>query len=187
MRPDGDGANRKACKENVGGDGMNIRVVRAEDVQAAQAIRLRSLREHPEAFGSSYEDEALLTPESLVERLRPTADRRLFGAWVDEALVGTLHFSRSTGKKIRHRAGLGAMYVAPERRGRGIGRALLTTAIAYARTLLDLEQVILAVTVGNEAARALYLTAGFTPTFVEKRYIKVDSVYYDIEWMNLHL
>ena len=166
---------------------MNIRVVQAEDVQAAQAIRLRSLREHPEAFGSSYEDEALLTPESLVERLRPTADRRLFGAWVDEALVGTLHFSRSTGKKIRHRAGLGAMYVAPERRGRGIGRALLTTAIDYARTLPDLEQVILAVTVGNEAARALYLAAGFTPTFVEKRYIKVDSVYYDIEWMILHL
>ena len=79
------------------------------------------------------------------------------------------------------------MYVAPEMRGRGIGRALLTTAIDYARTLPDLEQVILAVTLSNQAARALYLAAGFTPTFVEKRYIKVDSVYYDIEWMTLHI
>src|SRR5687768_18603458 len=120
---------------------MNICVVQAEDSEAAHVLRLRSLHEHPEAFSSSYEDEVLLTPESLVERLRPTVDRRLFGAWVDEGLVGTLHFSRSTGKKVRHRAGLGAMYVVPEMRGRGIGRTLLTTAIDYARTLPDLEQV----------------------------------------------
>jgi RimJ/RimL family protein N-acetyltransferase len=39
------------------------------------------------------------------------------------------------------------------------------------------------VTAGNDAARALYVAAGFVPFGVEPRFIRVDDRYYDIEWM----
>ena len=79
------------------------------------------------------------------------------------------------------------MYVAAEACGQGIGRALMTELIERAGRLPALEEIILAVTVGNVTARSIYLAAGFQPSHVEKRYIKVADRYYDIEWMTLCL
>lgn len=52
--------------------------------------------------------------------------------------------------------------VAPEERGRGLGRYLLKSVIAEA-ALLAVETVFLEVRESNRAARALYETAGFEP------------------------
>lgn len=164
---------------------MNVRVLKPEDAEVFQALRLRALREHPEAFGSAYEDESTLPIETIRERLQFSPDRTVFGAFSDEILVGTSMFHRYAGRKTRHRAMIGAMYVATEMRGRGIGAALLNETIHHARSLVELEELILAVTVGNGAARALYQAAGFSASHVEQRYIKVDGQYYDIEWMVL--
>ncbi len=49
------------------------------------------------------------------------------------------------------------------------------------------EEVVLAVTVGNELAHRLYVAAGFKPYCIEPRYIKLDDQYFDIEWMVLLL
>ena len=166
---------------------MKVRVLTAEDASVWQALRLAALRDHPEAFGSAYEDELTLSLETVAERLRPQPDRRVFGAWVGDELAGVLSFHRSPGRKTRHRGGLGAMYVAPAHRGQHIGRRLLDAAIQHARTLPDLEELVLAVTVGNPVARHLYLAAGFEPSHIEPRYIKVGDQYYDIEWLSLHL
>ena len=86
-----------------------------------------------------------------------------------------------------HRGGIGGMYVAPEARDQGIGTDLLSALVQRASKLPDLEEIILAVTVGNVTARSIYLAAGFQPSHVEKRYIKVADRYYDIEWMTLLL
>ncbi|MFN8490860.1 MAG: GNAT family N-acetyltransferase [Caldilineaceae bacterium] len=166
---------------------MNIRVLKPEDAEPYHKLRLQALREHPEAFGSAFEDEADLPLSSVAERLQPTSDNAILGAWLDNALVGLLSFARYRGRKTRHRAMIGAMYVAPEVRGRGIGSALLNEAIHHARALADLEELILAVTVGNETARSLYQATGFAPSHIERRYIKVDNQYYDIEWMTMQL
>jgi GNAT superfamily N-acetyltransferase len=166
---------------------MQIRLFEAEDAPVLQPLRLRSLREHPEAFGSSYEDECQLPLETVANYLRPTPDSWMLGAWVDMQLMGMLSFRRNPGRKVRHRGGLGAMYVAPEYRGQGIGAALLAEAIRRAHTILDLEELTLAVTVSNQVAKSLYLRAGFVPSHVEKRYIKIDHHYFDIEWMTMRL
>jgi RimJ/RimL family protein N-acetyltransferase len=59
--------------------------------------------------------------------------------------------------------------------------------LEYARAQRGLEALIIAVTVGNEPARQLYLSAGFVSTFVEEGYIKWEGRYYDIEWMRMGL
>jgi ribosomal protein S18 acetylase RimI-like enzyme len=79
------------------------------------------------------------------------------------------------------------MYIVPEFQKRRIGRALLEDTISFAKTLDGVEMITLAVTVGNDPARNLYMSSGFIPFGIEPRYICVDRTYYDIEWMILDL
>ena len=166
---------------------FSIRALTKTDVQAFRALRLRSLREHPEAFGSSAEEEEALTTEQLAERLSASPDANHFGAFVSEQLMGILGFFRNNRTKTRHKAYLGSMYVLPEVRGQGVGKALLVEAIRHSRALPELEELVLAVTVGNERARSLYLGVVFEAYCVEPRYIKLDGRYFDIEWLVLRL
>ena len=166
----------------------NIRRLGGQDAPVYQPLRLRALREHPEAFGSSLEDEQPLSLEEVARRLGDTSGNSIsFGAWSDCQLVGIASLFRSPRLKTRHKAIVGGMYVAPEARGKRIGKALLEHTLSHARTMEGLEDVTLAVTVGNDTARGLYLGAGFVPYGVEPRYIKLGNQYFDIEWMILRL
>lgn len=164
---------------------MEIRTLTPADAESYQAIRLRSLQEHPEAFGSAYEDEAERSMETVRERLIASPGRYILGAWGGKQLVGIAGFFRNEGRKTRHRGGIGAMYVAPEARGQGVGVAILNEIIQHAKTLEGLEEIVLAVTVGNPAARKIYTQVGFEPAYIEKRYLKIEGRYYDLEWMTL--
>ena len=165
---------------------MIIQSLTATDAARYQSLRLRALREHPEAFAAAWEEEQQLSLETIATRLQQSsAERYILGAFAGEELSGLLHFRRWEGLKIRHRASIGGMYVPPEYRDQGIGKALLLDAITRAHTLSGLEDLILAVTVGNERARALYVAVGFTSVAIEPRYLKIGEQYFDIEWMHL--
>jgi RimJ/RimL family protein N-acetyltransferase len=167
---------------------MVLRPLSATDAEAYQALRLRSLEEHPEAFALALEDEQQTSLETVARRLeQASTERYILGAFEGKTLIGMLSFRRWEGLKIQHRASVGGMYVPPELRGRGVGRALLEEAIDRARAITGVEDLMLAVTVGNEQARALYLKVGFIPVAIDPRYIKVGERYFDIEWMQLHL
>src|SRR5215475_12690348 len=165
---------------------MLIRSLTATHAARYQPLLLRALREHPAAFAATFEEERQFSLETVANRLQQSStERYTLGALEGEELSGLLHFRRGEGLKIRHRASLGGMYVPLEYRGRGIGKRLLLEALARARTLEGLEDLILAVTVGNERARALYLAVGFRVVMREPRYLKIREEYFDIEWMHL--
>lgn len=164
-----------------------VRVLGVDNAAAYQVLRLRSLQEHPEAFSSSYEDEVGRPLSAVAERLQELPGRFTLGAWRADTLVGTASFRQDAGRKTCHRGWVWGTYVVPEARGLGIGRALMSDLIERASRIPTLEEIILAVTVGNGAARSIYLAAGFQLSHVEKRYLKVADRYYDIEWMTLIL
>lgn len=168
---------------------VQLQLLTPSDAAAYQSVRLRALQEHPEAFGSSYEDEAHQPIEAVAARLEESDDQFVLGAWQQpNQLVGIVALHRSPRLKVRHRAGVGGMYIAPEARGQGIGKAMIQKLIALAPNKLpNLEEIILAVTVGNSAARSIYVGVGFEPSHIEERYIKIGTTYYDIEWMTLRL
>ena len=167
---------------------VELREFRAdrEDFDAYLPLRVRALEEHPESFGSAPEDMRNFTYEAWID-LRQNPNMPAFGAFIDGDLVGTIGMNRSPRAKMRHRMDIGAMYVMPEHQGKGIGRMLLDKAIDYARTQDGVEDIVLAVTCGNNAARHLYRSAGFVSWGIDPRYIKHDGIYYDIEWMVLVL
>jgi ribosomal protein S18 acetylase RimI-like enzyme len=105
---------------------MVLRTLTTTDAGAYQALRLRSLREHPEAFALALEEEQQTSLETVARRLeRSSTERYILGAFEGENLIGILSFRRWEGLKIRHRASIGGMYVRPELRGRGVGKTLL--------------------------------------------------------------
>jgi ribosomal protein S18 acetylase RimI-like enzyme len=165
-----------------------IRALAPEDAADYQTLRLRALRDHPEVFGASLRDEEEQTVEQVAGRLAAkTPEDFILGAYVETGLSGMLGLARREGAKRCHRAIISGMYVAPEQRQSGLGRALLGEAIRSARTLDGLEILLLAVAVGNEPARRLYVSAGFEPHYVDWHALKVDGAYIDLEWMRLVL
>jgi len=169
-------------------DTATVRLLTADDANQYRRVRLQALREHPEAFGSAAEDFAAQPLSDVADRLRSQSERfSLFGAFDGTELIGLVGFGRDGGLKVRHRGGVYQMYVTPEQRGKGLGWLLLEHAVVYARPLPGLEEINLAVTVGNEPARRLYERYGFVFSHREPRYIKIGSSYYDIDWMTLRL
>ena len=168
---------------------MEIRQLPVEDAAIYRELRLRALREDPEAFGETYE-EALANPLARTEeRLRAQAapdGSFTLGAFQD-GLVGAVTLLREVRVKMRHRAVIVGMYVTPEVRGRGVGRALLSAACARAATLNGLAQLHLAVVMPNAPARQLYRSMGFVPYGVEPRALNVGDRYWDEELMMLAL
>jgi L-amino acid N-acyltransferase YncA len=79
------------------------------------------------------------------------------------------------------------MYVPQELRGKGVGKALLEAAIAYAKTLSGLEQINLAVVLTSKEARKLFISIGFETYGLERHALKLHDHYFDQEHMTLRL
>jgi ribosomal protein S18 acetylase RimI-like enzyme len=166
---------------------LEIRELTAADAEIFRTLRLRALQEEPEAFGSSWEEENARPLEQTVARLQAEG-MTAFGAFdADSNLVGMVRLFRHDGVKVRHKADIISMYVAPEVRGRGVGRMLMEAAIERARVTPGVEQLLLAVNVTNAPARNLYLSLGFEPFGREPLALKLGDRYYDEEMMALFL
>ena len=139
-----------------------IRRLQPADVALFQALRRRALTEHPLAFLSSPQDDRSNDTQDQVRQLQQPERFAIFGA-CDAAgtLVGMVGLIRQPQAKSAHRAMIWGMYVAPEARRLGAGRALMQAALAHVRTWPGVTRVTLCVTDAAPEARALYLSLGF--------------------------
>lgn len=168
-----------------------VRVLGSDDAAAYQALRLRGLREHPQAFTSSAEQDAGLPLSWAQRRLTRDAARAhdcFLGAFSEDGvLVGIVGLEGHYRPKERHNATLVGMYVPRERAGTGLGRVLAQALVDLARKTPVLTQLDLTVTAGNARAQALYEHCGFAVVGVWPRAIQVDGVYHDKLRMQLQL
>lgn len=165
---------------------MNIRQLSASDASDYQELRLFALQESPAAFGSSFEEEVNRPLEVVEERLADTVNH-IFGTFGDDGrLMGTVTLRRNQHAKSAHKATIFAMYVAPDVRKQGLGRALLQAAISQARDL-GLSWLKLMVNSANAEAVTLYLSTGFETYGLEQDAFRIQDDSYDAAYMTLRL
>lgn len=165
---------------------MEILQLTPDDAWAYQKLRLFALQESPTAFGSSYAEMADRPLEMFVERLSD-ARNHVFGAFTDnERLVGIATLRREQREKTGHTAHVFGMYVLPEHRRQGLGRALLEKLISTASDL-GVRQVNLSVVSANKAAVYLYESCGFERFGLEKDAFRIEDDFYDVAYMALRL
>lgn len=167
-----------------------IRTLEPDDAADYQILRLRGLREHPEAFTSSWEREVDRPLAWSQRRLTTDAMRPhdvFLGAFGVSGLLGVVGLVGRYRPKESHNASLVGMYVPLELAGCGIGQALVQAIVAQARDWPTLEQIDLTVTAGNGRAQVLYERVGFTVVGVMPCAIKVNGACLDKVCMQLRL
>lgn len=133
---------------------IEVRLLTADDWKVWRDLRLRSLADAPDAFGSTLARERAFTEETWRQRAAGNAVIALvdgtpaaLGAWF-EPDPETAHIV--------------AMWTAPEFRGRGIAVLVLDALVASGRAAG--LRVMLDVARGNSVARSLYERYGFVAT-----------------------
>ncbi len=157
---------------------MHLAPLTARDAAQYRSLMLQAYAHDADAFTSTA-DERAAEPESWwIERIGgPRLDRAAFGAFVGSELVGTAALEFSRRPKTKHRVRLIGMFVQPQRRGAGVGKALLEAATEYALARDGARTMILTVTEGNAPAIALYTSFGFTSFGAEPMAILTPSGY----------
>jgi ribosomal protein S18 acetylase RimI-like enzyme len=158
---------------------MLLRTLTPEDAAVFQALRLRGLKECPEAFASSYEEEVGTRPEEIAKRLEPKPDSAIVGAFREDKLVALTGVQREGMAKLAHKAFIWGVYVAPETRGSGVGSRVVSHALSYASETLGVRQVNLGVNTKNTAAVALYSKLGFTQYGLERGFLLLAGELHD--------
>jgi ribosomal protein S18 acetylase RimI-like enzyme len=123
----------------------------------------------------------------IEEIRRRLAAAPMIAAFEGDAIAGMAGIYLDHRMKQRHRAHAWGVYVAPEARGRGVGRLLMSAVIEAARTLPAVDLLQLTVATHAKEALALYRSLGFRIYGTEERALKIDGEYVDEHYMVLDL
>ena len=138
-----------------------VRRLGAHEADLLRDVRLRALRDAPMAFGSTLAREQGYEPETWERWAAEAAAGERQAVFIAEPAAGMA--SGVIDDDDAALAYLYAMWVAPEARGSGAGKALLGAVVAWA-TERGAERLTTSVTDGNAVAAGLYTAAGFADT-----------------------
>ena len=119
-----------------------IRKLQPHESAVYREVRLACLKNVPQYFGSTYEEE-VLNPKFMFETFIETdsADHVMFGAFDQERLIGITGFNRMARQRAMNRGEIVQVYVDSNYRGQNIGEKLIRQALDYAFHLEGIEQI----------------------------------------------
>jgi ribosomal protein S18 acetylase RimI-like enzyme len=168
----------------------SVRRLGVDDTPALVLLRREALEVDPLAFASSLEDDRALSLDFVRAALADDQEQAVFGLFLGTDgtdLAGMVGLIRESKVKLRHKATIWGVYVAPRGRSKGSGRALLEAAIEQAQHWPGLVQVQLSVSDTAVHARRLYETMGFRPWGREPRAFRWEGRFIDDHYLALDL
>jgi ribosomal protein S18 acetylase RimI-like enzyme len=165
---------------------IKYRVLTSEDREKYRQIRLECLKNYPQNFGTLYEDEinsSSLKFDNIISQ-NDSADF-LFGAFINEKLVGICGNIQEDRIKTRHIAEISHVYVSPDFGKKGIATNLLKLTLEKVFSNNIVEQIILGVVKSNTQAIEIYQKAGFKQYGILENYYKFNDSYETLVLMNL--
>jgi ribosomal protein S18 acetylase RimI-like enzyme len=153
---------------------MKIRILTQNDWKIWKTFRLNALKDSPNNFGSSFEEEFNLSDLDFQEGMTKS---QIFCAFADDALVSSAGFYSLQTDKTRHRGIIWGMYTLPEYREKGFASALMKTVIEHAKSRVS--QIHLTCVTSNDIGLKFYLKHGFKIYGTEPKALKVNDIYFD--------
>lgn len=147
--------------------------------RAAKDLRVRSVREEPRAYGQTPEEALAVSEEKWREELR---EGHYLFVESGGSLSGMACLVPEKLEKLRHTAWIYNVYIAPELRGRGAGREMLTRLINEGKEKYpQLVKVMLYASCTQTAALSLYESLGFQKVGLLEKHMLVAGEFVD-EW-----
>jgi len=137
---------------------IQIQQLKPSQWKILKEIRLKALKDTPDAFGSTIEKEIIYTEADWKQKLSRQDCKTIIAYSEDSIPVGI-----AVGAPYGDDAGLFAMWVDSKQRGKGIGSLLIDTIITWAEEKQS-NAIRLDVTDHNHAAITLYQAKGFVKT-----------------------
>lgn len=173
----------KSLSHTVRPDGsLPIRPLRPCEAEGLMRLRHQAIRECATHFGTPPEIELGRNAGDYRRQLlnhRRSGQAALLGLWERDRLRGMAGV-RSTRSGNTTFGLIYSMYVAPELRGLGRGRALLEASMRHLRTTWRLDTFRMNVEIHNQAALDLYLHCGFEILRTETGAFRIDGRWHDV-------
>jgi RimJ/RimL family protein N-acetyltransferase len=166
---------------------ISFRKLLPHESQIYREIRLECLKNFPDWFGSTYDEQILLPKlagEITIEEAKP--EKFILGAFADKSLIGICGFTKETRKKTRHRAEITQVYLKPDFQSKKIGQQMILAMVTEAFANPEVEQLELGVETNNHPAIRVYEKAGFERFGHIKNYFKNAGKYFDEYLMVLY-
>jgi len=155
---------------------LEFRVLVDEDAHLYQALRLEALKEAPESFGATYEEDAERTEADFVLRLN---NDFAVGCFQDGHLIGSADFfvANPNRSKLAHKGTIAGRYVRPRSRGTGVADGLINEIVANLPE--GITQLQLSAVANNPRTIGFYEKVGFTIWGTEPRGSRSNGAYLD--------
>ncbi|KOP78236.1 GNAT family N-acetyltransferase [Cytobacillus solani] len=166
---------------NNKGEPYTVRTALPEDAEKVLRFNQTIISEAPfllttEAeFKVSYEQQ-----KQFIKQIFDDNGKLAIVAEYQNNIIGFLDFHNGHKKRIQHQGSFG-MSVADEFRNQGVGNAMLSLLLAWAKENPLIEKVCLEVFAENTNAISLYAKVGFVEEGRKVKAIKVnEDIYYDL-------
>lgn len=163
-----------------------VRQLNFDDAREFKAIRLDSLKNDPDSWLATYDEEKDLSPLSFSNKLQYAISTPIFGFYgyfENGKLLGYAQVSSGYWFKKRHIVTLYDVCVSNNARKKGIGTKILKNIIEKAKTFKEVEQIQLRVNSRNKAAMSLYKSLGFKLTATFPQSVKEKDGSYQDEYL----
>jgi len=160
-------------------DAVIYRQLIPADHNEYKRVRLDCLKEFPDHFGSTYEEEFDSSSHRLTNAIHKADEYNfVYGVFTEiEKLIGICGFVTGSRWKTRHRGEIVQLYVDRAYNGFGIGEKLMQKTIAKAFENEGTEMILLAVVSTNKKAIKLYENLGFKKYGELENYFKSGREY----------
>lgn len=157
---------------------VEIRRLTPEDWAAFRTIRLRSLHDAPEVYGTTLDQEAD-KPEAFWRESLADPANAIFCGFLDGEVVALAGLRDGAGGNVRHRGFVWGVFVAERCRGAGVGTALMRGLLDNADARPEIDFTELNVRADNASAARLYERLGYRSIGTIPRALKHAGRYGD--------
>ncbi len=158
-----------------------IRLLNINDSEGFRTLRLNSLKEDPDSWLATYDEEKDLPNISFANKIQFAYSSPIFGFYgyfEANKLLAYAQLSSSYWNKKKHIVTLYDVCVSKDARRKAVGTRLINFIIEKAKTVPYIEQIQLRVNSRNPGAISFYEKLGFIKTAVFPESVKeIDGTY----------